>query len=91
MGLNLCELEREMAESKTIKASNNHVETGPAEAGLVENRRGFLKMAGLGAVTGAGALAVTGDKAEAAVVLNDTAKGYQETAHVKQFYDLAKF
>ena len=75
-----------MAKSKEANAQRAHDENA-----IVENRRGFLKMTGLGAVTGAGVLAAGSAKAETAVELNDERKGYQETAHVQQFYDLAKF
>ena len=54
-------------------------------------RRDFLKLAGIGAVTGGVALAVSQDRAEADEALSDTSAGYRETDHVKTYYDLAKF
>jgi hypothetical protein len=55
-----------------------------------ENRRGFLKLAGLGAVA-SGATLIAGDKAEAAAPKSPTAAGYRETEHVKRFYETARF
>ena len=55
------------------------------------SRRGFLKFAGLGTVAGGAAL-VTGaatETAEAAVTPKGS--GYQESDHVKTFYDTARF
>ena len=54
-------------------------------------RRDFLKIASVGAASGAAAVALgTSPPAEAEMV-SDTAAGYRETAHVKQAYDLARF
>lgn len=54
-------------------------------------RRDFLKFASVGAASGAAAAALgTTTPAEAAAP-SDTAAGYQETAHVKRVYDLARF
>lgn len=58
------------------------------------DRRSFLKFAGIGGVaTGAAALASPLSSAEAAgleeVQRGDA--GYKETAHVKTFYDTARF
>ena len=53
-------------------------------------RREFFRKAGLG-VGALGAAAVTlgvGEEAEAAV---DQRKGYQESEHVKRYYELARF
>lgn len=58
---------------------------------VATDRRGFLKFAGLGTVAGGAAL-VTGattDTAEAAGA--PRGNGYQETDHVKTFYDTARF
>ncbi|EAU40797.1 hypothetical protein FP2506_17954 [Fulvimarina pelagi HTCC2506] len=59
----------------------------------VTNRRSFLKFAGIGGVaTGAVALASSVGTAEAAA--EDEPRdgaGYKETAHVKSFYDTARF
>jgi hypothetical protein len=55
------------------------------------DRRGFLKIAGIGTVTGGVALA-TGKSAEATELTEDGAgKGYAETDHVKTFYKTARF
>jgi len=54
-------------------------------------RRDFLRLASVGAASGAAAAALgTATTAEAAVP-SETAVGYQETAHVKQAYALARF
>jgi hypothetical protein len=53
-------------------------------------RREFLKLAGLGAVTGAAA-AVGAKPAAANVQPQGKRAGYQETAHVKKAYELARF
>lgn len=57
-------------------------------------RRDFLRAAGLGTVAGSVAMAMGGGEAEAGV-LDENGKmpkrGYHETAHVKQYYELAKF
>lgn len=60
-----------------------------AKAGT--DRRGFLKLAGLGSV-GAGAAAVVArpENADAAKP-SETAAGYRETEHVRTFYDTARF
>lgn len=57
----------------------------------VEDRRSFLKLAGLGAVT-TGAVMASGctSYAEGATV-KAPGKGYQETDHVKTYYDLTRF
>ncbi|MGI9434394.1 MAG: twin-arginine translocation signal domain-containing protein [Geminicoccaceae bacterium] len=56
----------------------------------VAKRRDFLKLASVGAVTGAAAAAIGAPPADAKVE-SETAAGYRETAHVKQVYDLARF
>lgn len=53
-------------------------------------RRDFLKLASIGAASGAAAAVVGSPEAEAKVE-SETAAGYRETAHVKQAYDLARF
>ena len=53
-------------------------------------RREFLKLAGLGAVSGAAA-AVGAKPAEAEAGPQDRRAGYRETAHVKKVYELARF
>lgn len=54
-------------------------------------RRDFLKLTGLGALTGAAAAAVGTTTAEAGVETSERAAGYRETAHVKKAYELARF
>ena len=53
-------------------------------------RREFLKLAGLGAVTGAAAT-VGAKPAAAEVEAEGRRGGYRETAHVKKAYELARF
>jgi len=54
------------------------------------DRRDFLKLAGLGSVAGGVALVAGNDKAEA-VETSGSRRGYQETDHVKTYYNLARF
>jgi len=56
-------------------------------------RRDFFRTTSLGSVAAAGAAVALGaDEAEAAEApTSPTAAGYRETAHVKTYYDLAKF
>lgn len=54
------------------------------------DRRGFLKLAGLGTVAG-GAAVVTGGKVEAAEPVDTSSKGYRLTDHVKRVYEAARF
>lgn len=54
-------------------------------------RREFLKLAGIGAVTGGAALAMGQEAAKADEALSETSAGYRETEHVKTYYKLARF
>ena len=54
-------------------------------------RREFLKLAGIGAVTGGAALAMGQEDAKADEALSETSAGYRETEHVKTYYKLARF
>lgn len=55
------------------------------------DRRGFLKLAGLG--TTAGVATALGGVANASELPNDKPKGsgYRESEHVKRYYELTKF
>ncbi len=55
------------------------------------DRRGFLKLAGVGAVIGGAGAVVAPAPAEAAVDRAREDARYHETAHVKRYYDLARF
>ncbi|HSR71553.1 MAG TPA: hypothetical protein VLL72_04165 [Kiloniellales bacterium] len=57
------------------------------------DRRDFFRKAGLGAgVAGAAAAGLSASKAGAAEPTKGGSKaGYRETAHVKKFYELARF
>lgn len=57
---------------------------------LRESRRDFLKMAGVGTLA-AGAVALSSEPAQAAGAEQDGGEGYRETAHVKTYYELARF
>jgi hypothetical protein len=52
-------------------------------------RRDFLRLVGLGGVAGAATLATGASEPAAAAAPAD--EGYRETAHVKKFYETAKF
>ena len=55
------------------------------------DRRGFLKLAGVGAVTGGVALVSGKGVAEASTTADDTGRLYKETDHIKTYYELARF
>ena len=55
------------------------------------DRRSFLKMAGLGTVAGSAALLTDSPSAKAAVTETTDGQTYQETKHIKTYYDLARF
>ena len=56
------------------------------------NRRGFLKLGGVGAVAGAAVVAVSdGTPADAAPKSGPASAGYRETEHVKTVYRLSRF
>lgn len=54
------------------------------------DRRGFLKLAGVGSVA-SGAALIAGKPAEAAEAVEAGGSGYRETDHVKTFYKSARF
>ncbi len=55
-------------------------------------RRDFFRKAGLGAgAVGAAAVGLSATAAEAAPAKPSKGAGYQETAHVKKYYELARF
>ncbi len=55
-------------------------------------RRDFLKAAGItGGAAGVAAMALTSKSAKAAVPETGSKSGYQETEHVKKYYELARF
>ncbi len=55
-------------------------------------RRDFLKAAGItGGAAGVAAMALTSKSAKAAVPDSGSSSGYQETDHVKKYYELARF
>ncbi len=55
-------------------------------------RRDFLKAAGVtGAAAGAAAVVLSGKTASAGTVDGVKTGGYQETEHVKTYYELARF
>jgi len=53
------------------------------------DRREFLRLAGLGSVVGGAAL-VAGTSVEAAEA-TEAGQGYRETKHVRTYYDTARF
>jgi hypothetical protein len=56
----------------------------------VTKRRDFLKLAGLGTISGAAVAAAGASPAEAASE-PPQGDGYRETAHVKKVYELSRF
>jgi len=56
----------------------------------VADRRDFLKLAGLGTVATGATIVATGS-AKASELEEPKGAGYRESAHVKPYYDLAKF
>ena len=55
------------------------------------DRRGFLKMLSVGAISGSALLSTGSSKAEAAQDEGGKKGLYKETEHVKTYYELAKF
>lgn len=55
------------------------------------DRRSFLKLAGIGTLTGGAAMAIGGAPAQAAADLPKDKTSYRESEHVKTYYDLARF
>lgn len=56
-----------------------------------EDRRGFLRSFGVGAVVGTAAIATGAVPAAAEEKPAKEGTGYRETEHVRTYYDLAKF
>jgi Tfp pilus assembly protein PilN len=54
-------------------------------------RREFLRLIGFGGVAGAAALATGGKAPPPAAAAKPDEAGYRETAHVKKYYETAKF
>lgn len=64
----------------------------PRQERPASGRRGFLKLAGLGAAAGSVGLVAGGAPAVATETVETTATtGYRETPHVKKVYELARF
>lgn len=60
--------------------------------GSTPDRRGFLKLAGLGSIaSGAALVAAAGVETAEAAAPAATGQGYQETEHVKAYYASARF
>ena len=57
---------------------------------LGNDRRDFLKLAGVGAFAGGAALGAT-KKTKAADAETPASRGYHETDHVRKFYRTARF
>ena len=54
-------------------------------------RRDFLKLVGLGSLAGPATAVTSGKAPEAQAEEAPQGTGYRETAHVKKYYDTAKF
>jgi hypothetical protein len=63
----------------------------PEQAAKQAGRRDFLKLASVGAVAGTVAAATGATSTEAEAASEEHGEGYRETAHVKKFYELARF
>lgn len=61
------------------------------QEGSAAKRRQFLKLAGLGTLSGAAVAAIGSQPAEAEAAGDAKTSGYRETAHVKKAYELARF
>ncbi|MCI0429730.1 MAG: twin-arginine translocation signal domain-containing protein [Rhodospirillales bacterium] len=55
------------------------------------DRRGFLKLAGVGALAGGAAALGATKKAEAKAAEAPSGRGYRETDHVRTYYRTARF
>jgi hypothetical protein len=55
------------------------------------DRRSFLKLAGAGAVTGGAVLVGGKGTAEAKSAADGTGRLYEETDHIKTYYELARY
>jgi len=64
---------------------------GERQERLKAKRRDFLRLIGWGGVAGAAALAAGGTAPAASAAAKPAAPGYRETAHVKKYYETAKF
>jgi len=54
-------------------------------------RRDFIKLVGIGGMAGAASLATGGNSPVAPAEAKPADAGYRETAHVKKYYETAKF
>jgi hypothetical protein len=63
----------------------------PEQAAKPAGRRDFLRLASVGAVAGTVAAATGAASREAEAAAEVQTEGYRETAHVKKFYELARF
>jgi hypothetical protein len=73
---------------------SNHKKAGQKKEGASLGRRAFFRTAGLGAgAIGAAAVGLAVEDASAAepVRKSPNSAGYSETAHVKKYYELARF
>jgi hypothetical protein len=59
--------------------------------GTGRDRRDFLKLAGLGAVTASAGAVAGAAPADAAAKPAPPDRGYRETEHVRKVYELARF
>lgn len=64
-----------------------------AKVQIARERRAFLKLAGTGAATAGVAVVLGGGAADGAAPAAEARRdaGYSETAHVKKFYQTARF
>lgn len=75
-----------MATDKTNQMRDRASTSAPTD------RRNFLKFAGASAIGGGAALVAGQSPADAATAVEPSKTGlYRETAHVRRYYELAKF
>ena len=59
--------------------------------GVRTDRRGFLRIAGLGTLAGGAALATGAATETAQAETLEPGQGYRETAHIQAYYEAARF
>jgi hypothetical protein len=74
-----------------MKGSDRRNEMATRQERATAKRRDVLRLIGLGSVASAASLAAGAAPAPAGETPQPETQGYRETAHVKKFYETAKF